>query len=126
MYELEGDVYALNLVDLEREGLVEYRYLLKQLAPTESNGSITSASYSTSNSSSNVINLGELFSTVDIDRNNTVSFEDAEKLLARLNGRLGRRMGDDEVKQFFHSIDLTSEGRVDIYEFKHQFEKQLR
>ena len=32
MYELEGDVYALNLVDLEREGLVEYRYLLKQVS----------------------------------------------------------------------------------------------
>ncbi len=31
IYELEGDIYALNMVDLEREGLVEYRYLLKQI-----------------------------------------------------------------------------------------------
>lgn len=37
MYELEGDVYALNLVDLEREGLLEYRYMLKQVSGSAGN-----------------------------------------------------------------------------------------
>lgn len=43
MYELEGDVYALNLVDLEREGLVEYRYLLKPMSGGASNPSTSGA-----------------------------------------------------------------------------------
>lgn len=38
LYELEGDVYALNLVDLEREGLVEYRYLLRQMSGGSGSG----------------------------------------------------------------------------------------
>lgn len=36
MYELEGDLHALTLVDLEREGLVEYKNFLKQISFTDS------------------------------------------------------------------------------------------
>lgn len=34
VYELEGDVQALRLVDLDREGLSEYRQLVHRLALT--------------------------------------------------------------------------------------------
>jgi hypothetical protein len=250
VYELEGDIYALNLVDLEREGLVEYKYLLKQIenikkgcqgniarnrsnhdldnqsnlnsnnANTISNNdiSITSNSVNKLNKSNSVLshNLSnnnnnnnhndndnvnssvlnnnislnnnsesnlktrstassttnskyqpsesqqklnsvpistapassvsqqeslspsppqsqspqeersnDLFDLIDIDANNTISLGEAEKLFERLTNRLGRRYGENEVKEFFSYIDLNEDGRVDFSEFRRAFQEQI-
>lgn len=240
VYELEGDIYALNLVDLEREGLVEYKYLLKQIENikkgsqsniarnrsnvdldnqsnlnsnnnnTISNNdiSITSTSVNKLNKSNSVLsnnlnnntnnnvsntvlnnnsNLNnnsesnlktrstasstshpkyqtsqsqqklnpppvsspptasvvspqqslspsqspqeersnDLFDLIDIDANNTISLGEAEKLFERLTNRLGRRYGENEVKEFFSYIDLNEDGRVDFSEFRRAFQEQI-
>jgi hypothetical protein len=140
IYELEGDVYALNLVDLEREGLVEYRYLLKQIeSPNNISLALTSSSAAKNSTdyieppfvkNENNINinlLNELYKSIDVDANNTIALHDAEKLLSRLNSRLGKTLTDDEeVKNFIDLAEKNIDGRVDFEEFKYIFESQLK
>jgi hypothetical protein len=103
-YELEGDLHALNLIDLENEGLNEYKSLLKQLnldpdkyvivskqSLQEHNikinnkkninvGSIVSSdSANKINGNQNFIN--DLFSLVDFSSNSSISLDEAQKVL---------------------------------------------
>lgn len=139
IYELEGDIYALNLVDLEREGLVEYRYLLKQIeSPSNSNisfaisnnnlsTSYASPPYIKNDSNINLNLLNELYKSIDVDSNNTIAMYDAEKLLTRLNSRLGKTISnEEEAKAFVDLADKNIDGRVDFDEFKYLFESQLK
>ena len=120
---------ALNLVDLEREGLVEYRYLLKQI---DSNHPSNSVSFSIENSNNNSNGntkttnpdlLSGLYKSLEIDSNNTLSLKDAEKLLSRLNSRLGKRQEGSST--FSNLIEANPDGRIDFNEFKNIFEQQL-
>lgn len=120
VYELEGDVGALKLVDLDREGLAEYRSLLQRISYNENTGSIT---YASTGAASHVIS--EIFGSIDRDHNGRLSVEEAERIFLRLNSRLGRRYGEDDVRQFFHTLDTNRDGYIDLLEFKQAFEKSL-
>lgn len=176
MYELEGDLHALSLVDLEREGLVEYRNFLRQIGFTDSRinrisneinsnynelknekneanneqqvhvnsrqtpppplpqqiiqqktadqQSISAAS-NTSATNSNIEFTNDLLRLLDLDANNTISISDAEKILSRLNARLGRPYGDNEAKEFFSHISFNFDGRIDFEQFQSVLEQQL-
>ena len=69
--------------------------------------------------------INEIFASVDRDHNGRISVEEAETLLLRLNSRLGRRYGEDDVKRFFESLDANKDGHVDVAEFRRAFEAQL-
>lgn len=135
VFELEGDVQALRLVDLDREGLGEYRSLVQRLALTDgsSGGTVSNFNESYSITTSNSVQSGtsvfniinEIFASIDIDNNGKISIEEAEKLLLRLNSRLGRRYGEDDVKRVFESLDLDRNGFIDAIEFRRAFENQL-
>lgn len=58
-----------------------------------------------------------------IDRNSDgqISVEDAEKVLLRLNSRLGRRYGEDDLKAFFSALDTNMDGQLDFNEFRRAF-----
>ena len=47
-----------------------------------------------------------------------LSVEEAEKSLLRVNSRLGRRLGQDDVKLFFAKLGVDSDGTLDPSEFK--------
>jgi Ca2+-binding EF-hand superfamily protein len=151
MYELEGDVHALNLIDLEREGLVEYRYLVKQLESQSSAAySITNDEYASqegninsSNSSNSIENvndnqsntnsnnsnkqqLSEIFKSIRIDSNNTISLEDTEMLFLKLNNHLGRYFEENDLRAFLNALNLNENGRVNFSEFRSLFEQSLR
>lgn len=119
-YELEGDVYALNLVDLEREGLVEYKYSLKQVEASNS------AIESTISSSENLEFVNELFRSLELESNSTVSLSEAERIFSKLYTRLGKRFNDLDAKSIFSSIDFDSEGRIDVINVRKAFEKQFK
>jgi hypothetical protein len=154
LHELEGDVQALALVDLDREGLSAYRDYLLRLGVLEnaaaqlivnSGGAFAASgpsmsalalasSLSTSRSASalngslapqDAIALGELiaqiFQTIDRNQNGRINVEDAEKTLLRLNSRLGRRYGEDDVRAFFSVLDVNNDGSLDLDEFKRAF-----
>jgi hypothetical protein len=135
VHELEGDLQAFRLVDLDAEGLSEYRPQLQrqginyigaaavaaQIAaeeaqsdkgsaantPAQPSGRVTEsirASTQTLTTRSQVSLVGnpnaeaiieDIFRQVDLDHNNRLSVEEAEKVLLRLNSRLGRRYGED-------------------------------
>jgi hypothetical protein len=204
MYELEGDLHALSLVDLEREGLIEYKGFLKQIGFTDSrinkisneifnnsnnsnnsnNNNINNINNNSNNNSNNNIEIkndknetnteqqtvhfntrqiqpallqqqqqqqqqkpeqnqsisaasnssatnsnieftNDLLRLLDLDSNNTISIGDAEKILSRLNSRLGRPYGDEQAKEFFSHISFTNSGRIDFEQFQNVLEQQL-
>ena len=77
-------------------------------------------------SNANISNiLADIFAQVDRDGNGRLSVEEAEKLLLRLNSRLGRRYGENEVRAFFDTFDENRDGGISLQEFKAAFEKLL-
>lgn len=154
--ELEGDLHALQLVDLEKEGLSCYKQYLVRL------GVLDNASAQAQNSSSFYNNsspvglsnhhqnepllattisttatttpaclhddaqdledlITQIFTTIDRNQNGRITVEDAEKTLLRLNSRLGRRYGEDDVRSFFRVLDVNNDGSLDLNEFKRAF-----
>jgi hypothetical protein len=178
-YELEGDIEALKLIDLEKEGLGEYKSYLSKLGSKlsrssligsnnlvskaiKSNGSSKSLSarssgtvtgavsgsglgfrsgsngsgavfdsdgssgsvsgIAVSNTNTQFNSLIEiLFNQIDKNGTGSISIEDAETLVLRLNSRLGRCYGEDDVKEFFSVLDKNKDGLLNLEEFKQAF-----
>jgi hypothetical protein len=190
VHELEGDVRALGFIDLEREGLNEYRSQLTRLgisyvgaagavaaasqyqssvtgfssssgsshqsgsASFGSSGSLggsasfgasgnsgasfgasgnfgasgsfgasSGASFGASGSSASVVE--EIFNSIDRDHNNSISIDEAARVLLKLNSRLGRHYGEDESRAFFAALDVDRNGQLDLSEFRRAFERLL-
>ncbi len=135
IHELEGDVQALKLINLEQEGLGEYRQYLIRLGVLENaayqvistSGSFVAGAPSVSPSVSAAANnaleeiVENIFRTIDRNNNGIINVEDAEKTLLRLNSRLGRRYGEDDVRAFFGALDVNNDGTLDLNEFKRAF-----
>lgn len=141
-YELEGDLHALNLVDLESEGLNEYRNLLrelnldanqlflkekflqhsKQVEPIHHSTSRSSLAESSDNVKHKDF-LSDLFSLIDL--NSSISLDEAENLLLGLYTRLGMRYGKSEANHFFSQIDFNSNGTIDLARFRNVLEKEF-
>jgi len=156
LHELEGDVQALRLIDLDREGLAEYRAYLQRLgisydasfSATSASFGASGASFGASGTSLAIGNAGaaysigsgasfaaessasrgslvafadQIFSQLDLDGNNLISVSEAEKALLRLNSRLGRNYGEDDVRAFFARLDTNRDGKLDINEFRRAF-----
>jgi Ca2+-binding EF-hand superfamily protein len=64
----------------------------------------------------------QIFHTINRNHSGGISIEDAEKALLRLNSRLGRRYGEDDVIAFFSALDKNQDGTLDFEEFKSAFE----
>lgn len=76
----------------------------------------------TLSSASSISSLIEkIFRSIDKDNKGRISVEDAEKILLRLNSRLGRRYGEDDVKILFATLDINNDGHLDLEEFKRAF-----
>ena len=152
LHELEGDLHALKLVNLDAEGLGGYRQYLTRLGvleeaayqfiqasgPNESRRSSYARHQTASNELESQLDtnaasvsaaasnaLGEIieniFRTIDRNNNGIINVEDAEKTLLRLNSRLGRRYGEDDVRAFFNALDVNNDGTLDLNEFKRAF-----
>ena len=135
IHELEGDVHALKLINLDQEGLGEYKQYLIRLGVLENaayqvistSGSFVNGAPSVSPSVSAAANdaleeiVENIFRTIDRNNNGIINVEDAEKTLLRLNSRLGRRYGEDDVRAFFGALDVNNDGTLDLNEFKRAF-----
>lgn len=118
-FELVGDIEALRLIDLEREGLSEYGPALHMLERQQD------VSYEESLSESSAEFIKEMFALIDLDNNGKVSVEEAQKILLKLNSRLGRRYGANDVEDFFKRLDINQDNFVDMEEFKVAFQSSL-
>lgn len=111
--ELEGDVEAMRLVDLDQVGLSEYKQYLTKC------GIIVKPSLKRNDRAPFLIE--DLFRTIDRKNKGVINVEDAEKVVLRLNSRFGRRYGEDDVDEFFSTLDTNRDGTLDLNEFKQAF-----
>lgn len=124
--ELEGEVQALGLVDLEREGLAEYRAQLVHWQQTTTAPTRVTATKATSESSPSAKELiARIFAQIDKDGDGTLSRQEAVSLLLRINSRLGRSYGQSEIDHFFAALDKNRDGLIDVREFHEAFIKLL-
>jgi hypothetical protein len=125
-HELVGDVEALRLVDLDREGLSEYRPYLERLnlKPTGGGGSwststTTTATVGNSNDfSASASQIAEdYFKSRNLNRNARISIRDAEQVAASLNNRFGKRHDDDSLGAFIFRLDANRLGSLGFEQF---------
>ena len=126
MPELEGDVDALKLVDLDSEGLSEYKeYLERYSSVTNNSSNMTTTDHSerkrsmssVSNSVESVIE--EIFKSIDVKNTGTIDVDEAARILLRLNSRLG--YGESGVKALFSTLGENVEKTISLSEFKRAF-----
>ncbi len=110
LHELEGDVDALKLIDLDREGLSEYKSYLKSL----SNDSLVNK-----NSVDSVIE--EIFKSIDVNNTGSIDVDKAARVVLRLNSRLGRNYGEDEVQAFFDALNVNFDKTLSLDDFRKAF-----
>jgi hypothetical protein len=89
------------------------------ISEATSHHSSTTISTSHSNTSHNLIEL--IFRSIDRQNTGRISVGDAEKILLRLNSRLGRRYGEDDVVALFDSLDENHDQTIDLEEFRKAF-----
>ncbi len=150
VHELEGDVDALNLINLENEGLDVYRNQLDKYNSRKNNNNnnndkdtnlndnyfnssimLGPSSYTQQQQQQQLFTPNEMnaieqiFSQIDIDSNGNISVEEAEKIFLRLNSRLNRNYCENEVAQFFYSLDSNRDGNINLNEFKLAFQNSF-
>ena len=119
LLELEGDIQALSLIDLEREGLAEYRAYLARFSSNVTVSS-TPAPVASSFSIASILNaiLLELFQSVDRNASGTITVSEAESLLLKLYSRLGRNYSEADAVAFVKALDINGDGSVSFDEFR--------
>ena len=136
LHELEGDLHALKLINLEQEGLGAYKGYLARLGVLENsavqviqasasfgNSAPTTSASTLASGDDDALNslITQIFHTIDRNNHGRINVEDAEKTLLRLNSRLGRNYGENDVRAFFGALDANNDGTLDLNEFKRAF-----
>ena len=113
-YELEGDVEELKRVDLDKEGLSEYKDYLAKL--------FGGAEYETKLEAFNDL-LEKVFYSVDVKRTNYIDSNDVSLVISRLNRFLGRKYTQADSDAFFNALNVDGIGAVSLATFKRVFLK---
>ncbi len=116
LHELEGDVEALKLVDLDREGLSEYKPYLQRLFNKQPESATSSSSNIFSSSLESAIE--NIFSSIDVNNTGSIEISEASRVVLKLNNRMGRNYGEKEVVEFFNSLDKDGSKLLSLEEFK--------
>lgn len=118
-YELEGDIQALSLIDLDREGLSEYKNLIHRINDGSSNIDYNQTS---SKKSDAKYLIDELFATSDMDKNGNLTILEAERIFLRINSLLGKNINENDLKRFLNNLNVRQNGLIDGAEFKNVLE----
>ena len=116
--ELEGQLEGFQYVNLDTEGLSEYRAQLLAMGIRD-----LGASGSSSASVSGVAQAaGAVFDMIDRDQSGAVTLEEAESIVLKLNSQLKRSYGEAEVRAFFSAVS-TDGANVTKSQFLNAFVK---
>ena len=119
--ELEGQLEAFKYVDLDREGLAEYRPQLERLGIRFGGefgaGSASASVVSAISSVYSTIPVEQIFQLIDKDSSGFISVEEAGRILLRVNSRLGRSYGEDNIAELFKILDKNGDGKLSLLEF---------
>jgi len=114
IYELEGNLERFSFVNLDTEGLPEYRaqLLAKRIRDLEAGASLSSPS--SGDGAGVAAAAGEIFHMIDCDRSGEIEVFEAERIVLKLNSQLNRSYGETEVKTLFSSVSGGSRkiGRI--------------
>jgi hypothetical protein len=132
LIELEGQLEGFQYVDLDKEGLGEYRSYLSQLgindlgaaaAAAAETASVASTKVSAASSTSNAASSAavKIFAMIDANNTGRISVNEAERIVLRLNSRLHRSYGENDVRAFFTSI--TDSDHITQEEFVAAFQR---
>ena len=127
-FELEGQLEGFKYINLDTEGLSEYRQFLisqgiRDLGAGASASSSASVAFSASSSSSSIsVAAAQIFEMIDKDNSGEISVDEAESIVLRLNSRLRRSYGEVEVKAFFSAVSGGS-SQITKSQFLNAFEK---
>ena len=129
VHELEGEVYALNLVDMEREGLSDYIPQVRGLSGIRS-PLIQSDNMTESAKTLEAIKLSiidQIFGELDKNKKGHLTVKEAERILLKLNTRLGRSFGEDELKLLFQDTDIDTDlgAKISLEKFRVIFKRVL-
>ncbi len=108
VHELEGDLEGFKLVNLDNEGMSEYRSQLLGIGIRDMGAN--SASYASTSGSSTLTAVDitsaalQIFAMIDVDNSGDITIEEAVKILLKLNTSLKRHYGEDEAVNFFRTI----------------------
>jgi Ca2+-binding EF-hand superfamily protein len=71
--------------------------------------------------------IEKIFNKIDRDHDGRMSEDDMGRILLRLNSRLGRSYGEDELIQFFKKLHVKEDGvnELTVEEFSKAFEKSV-
>ncbi len=108
VHELEGDLQGFSLINLDTEGLTQYRQQLLSRGIRDlgaaSSGSASFSVSSSSASSSVAAAASQIFDMIDYDGSGEIEVFEAERVVLRLNSQLKRSYGEDEVRSFFSAV----------------------
>lgn len=113
---------AINLGDLDKEGLKKYRRHLVDLGLIQSR-TLSQRTFSmrsnVSVSPSSIIE--DLFKTIDTNKTGKISYDTFQKTLLKLNSKLARGYGENELYLFFIELDNNFDGYIDVNDFAKAF-----
>ena len=132
IHELEGDIEALRLVDLvtilryridlqfikfsflkqDSEGLSEYKSLFLKTKKVKATKTPSETSLSIS------ATIDALFKAIDNDKSGTISINEAARIVLKINSRLGRSYGEDDVINFMSALDINGDNKITLDEFR--------
>lgn len=132
VHELEGEVEALKLIDMEREGLSDYipqmskhSSRLSQISLKKSSQSLYEPPTSSIESVKMQI-IDQIFDELDTDGKGFLSVKEAERILLKLNTRLGRSYGEDDLKDLLYNLDTEDDnGQISQEKFRIIFRRVL-
>jgi len=119
MHELEGDIEALKLVDLDKEGLSEYKdYLQRIFGSARSSRDDTSSTKSQSPETLSTVEnaIEEAFKAI-ADNTGSIDISEASRVVSKLNSRLSKNFGEKDVNSFYQALHVKSD-RLSIDDFK--------
>jgi hypothetical protein len=120
IHELEGDLHALKLVNLEREGLGEYRHYassdLQKESYSNAENQLKEQRQTHSPPSASYNNSAGTGLTSTSSTHSASALASMNETLAATNNAL-----NELITQIFHTIDRNDSGRIDIEEAEVKF-----
>jgi len=120
LIELEGQLDGFRYINLDKEGLGHYRSYLFSKGIHDLGAHVTESIVSQSETSVNKMAASQIFAMIDSDNSGSISLDEAQKIILRLNSRLKRSYGEIEVRDLFHGVgggqnNITREQFLNIF-----------
>ena len=92
----------------------------RKISIDQSNVTVSETASSAENAGLNEL-IAQIFQAIDTNNTGSITVEEAEKTLLRLNTRLSKNYGESDIKSFFEFLDVNQTGTLSFDEFRRAF-----